>query len=286
MSWMKSLAIGVAAASTAACAAAVYGSLRWKSATHDIRARLEAARAEPVPSRYSESELDGLPTPVQRYFRAVLKQGQPLVAAVRVRHGGTFNMSATGEQWKPFTANQRVTTRRPGFDWNARIMMLPGVPVHVHDAYIAGEGLLHGAVFGLVPVVDMVGSTELARGELIRFFAEAIWYPTALLPSQGVQWDAVDDTSASATLTEGVLAATLLFRFGRDGLVDTVHAQARERVLDGRTQTAPWEGRFWNYALQGEMLVPMDGEVAWLLPEGARPYFRASTTELTYEFAK
>ena len=173
MSWIKSLAIGVAVVSTAACAAAAYGSWRWKSTTQDIRARLEAARAEPVPSRYTESELDGLPNPVQRYFRAVLKQGQPLVAAASVRHGGTFNMSATGQEWKPFTAKQRVTTRRPGFDWDARIMMLPGVPVHVHDAYIAGEGLLHGAVLGLVPVVDLAGATELDRGELIRFFAEA-----------------------------------------------------------------------------------------------------------------
>lgn len=39
---------------------------------------------------------------------------------------------------------------------------------------------------------------EVAQGELMRFFAEAAWYPTALLPSQGVRWQAVDDTSARA----------------------------------------------------------------------------------------
>ena len=44
------------------------------------------------------------------------------------------------------------------------------------------------------------GSDELARGEFMRWFAEAPWYPTALLPSQGVRWQAVDDTSAQATL--------------------------------------------------------------------------------------
>ena len=58
------------------------------------------------------------------------------------------------------------------------------VPVRVHDAYVAGDGLLHGAVLGLVSVVAVDNTTELARGELIRFFAEAVWYPTALLPSQ------------------------------------------------------------------------------------------------------
>jgi hypothetical protein len=33
------------------------------------------------------------------------------------------------------------------------------------------------------------------------------------------------------------------------------------------------------------MLVPLDGEVAWLLPAGARPYWRGDITSLAYEFA-
>ena len=72
--------------------------------------------------------------------------------------------------------------------------MLPGLPARVHDAYIAGEGILHASLFGLVSVANLRGTPEMAHGELLRFFAEAAWYPTALLPSQGVQWEAVDDT--------------------------------------------------------------------------------------------
>ena len=68
-------------------------------------------------------------------------------------------MSASAEQWKPFTSEQRVSTQRPGFDWDALVMMFPGVPVHVDDTYIAGTGLLHGAVLGLVPVVDMADTS-------------------------------------------------------------------------------------------------------------------------------
>ena len=62
-------------------------------------------------------------------------------------------MTATGDdQWRPFNSTQRVITQRPGFDWEARIAMLPGLPVRVHDAYIAGEGMLHASLFGLVSV--------------------------------------------------------------------------------------------------------------------------------------
>jgi hypothetical protein len=31
------------------------------------------------------------------------------------------------------------------------------------------------------------------------------------------------------------------------------------------------------------MLVPLDGEVAWLLPEGAKPYWRGHITEIDYD---
>ena len=68
-------------------------------------------------------------------------------------------------------------------------------------------------------LANLRGTPEVAQGELMRFLVEAVWYPTALLPSQGVQWEAVDDTSAKATLKDGATTLTLLFRFNENGLI-------------------------------------------------------------------
>ena len=285
MAWMKWLGLLVTSLTVLVAGLMVYGSWRWNERSTALLARLEAARLPHAVARYDARELDGLPAPVQRYFRAALTDGQAIITAVSIRHAGTFNMSASAEQWKPFTSQQRVITQRPGFVWDARVMMFPRVPVHVHDAYTAGAGLLHGAVLGLLTVAHMADTPALARGELMRFFAEAAWYPTALLPSQGVRWEAVDGTSAHATLADGPLTLKLLFRFNADGLIDTVRAEARERVVDGKTVTAPWQGRYWRYAMQSGMRVPLEGEVAWLLPEGEKPYWRGRTTSSSYEFA-
>ena len=162
MVWMKWLGLLVATLTVLVMGLAAYGSWRWKEASAALLARLEAARVPHGVVRYDRRELDGLPAPVQRYFRAALTDGQAVIAAVSIRHVGTFNMGTTAEQWKPFTSQQRVITQRPGFDWDARVMMFPGVPVHVHDAYIAGAGRLHGAVLGLVPAVSMDDSPEPA----------------------------------------------------------------------------------------------------------------------------
>lgn len=105
--------------------------------------------------------------------------------------------------------------------------MLPSLAAHVHDAYVNGEGILHASIAGLFPVADLRGAKDVAQGELMRFFAEAAWYPTALLPSQGVRWEAIDDRSARASLTDGALSLTMQFRFGEDCLPQSARASAR-----------------------------------------------------------
>jgi hypothetical protein len=264
-----------------------YGIYRWNSETQELRARLDAPRLSVRPETVDFSELEGLPAPVRRYFHTVLKDGQPMVSGVRVWHTGTFNMGEGAEDnWKPFTSDQVVVTQGPGFDWNGRVAMLPGLPVRVHDSYAAGEGVLHASLLGLFTVVDMRGTGDLAEGELMRFFAEAAWYPTALLPSQGVHWEAVDDHSVKATSTEGNHAITMLFTFNEQGLIDTVSAEARGRAVGDEIVPTPWQGHFWNYEVRGGMLVPIDGEVAWLPPEGEKPYWRGHISETVYEFAR
>lgn len=263
-----------------------WGRVRWDGLTRDLASRLLAAQQAPPVSRYREAELDGLPPPVQRYFRAVLRDGQPIVTGATLRHTGSFNLGETADRWVPFTSHQRVVTRRPGFVWDARMPMAPGLVVHVHDAYVDGQGLLRPAIAGLFTLTELSGGGDIAFGELMRFFAEAAWYPTALLPSQGVRWQAVDDHSAQATLVDGPITLTLRFRFGADGLMTAVRADARGRTVGGRSVPTPWEGRWSGHQRQHGMVVPMHGEVAWLLPGGDKPYWRGTVTALDYEFAR
>lgn len=280
------LLLGVLALAGALACGRIYGSYRWNAGTRELLARLDAARVPVRPRRVDFRDLEGLPAPVRRYFRLVLRDGQPMVAGVSARHTGTFNVGRSADRWKPFASHQTVITYRPGFDWDGRVALAPGLPVRVHDAYVAGEGVLNASVIGLFPVVDVRGGGEVAEGELMRFFAEAAWYPTALLPGRGVRWDAVDGRSASATLTDGGVCVTLLFAFDERGLIETVRAEARGRTVGGRIVPTPWRGRFWDYQERGGMRVPLEGEVAWSPPEGEKPYWRGRIYDVSYEFAR
>ena len=280
----------------AAVGLTAWGATRWAGRMATLADGLHASPHigfdKPHPNattHYDARELEGLPAPVQRYFRAVLKDGQPIVCGVTIDMSGTINMSATAEQWKPFTSVQRVVTAsggaRPGFMWDARIAMLPGIKVHVVDSYIAGKGLVQAAMLGLFTVADMSGGGDMARGELMRFFAETPWYPTALLPSQGVQWAAVDATSAKATIVDGTITLTLLFNFNAMGLIDSVRAEARGGMVGKEMLMRPWECGLSDYQVRDGMTVPMSGTAAWVLPGGPKTYFHGTVKTLSYEWA-
>lgn len=281
--WWKVFAVALIVVIVVAVGVLIYGARQWKSDVTTLRTAIEAGRSPHIQVTYDPSELHELPTPVERYFRTVLKEGQPLVTGATIVHNGTFNMGQTEERWRPFNSTQYVITRPPGFVWDARISMAPGMKANVVDAYVGGEGLLIGRILGLFTVVEPQRTPELSQGELMRYFAEGAWYPTALLPSQGVVWEAVDDTHAIATLADGKTTASLKFEFNDEGLISSVRSDGRYRDIDGVQVATPWEGHFWDYEWRGGMLIPLEGEVGWLIDNSYKPYWRGRIEQIEYD---
>jgi hypothetical protein len=132
--------------------------------------------------------------------------------------------------------------------------------------------------------MDQPRSSELAEGELIRFLAEAAWYPTALIPRPGLEWTETGQNTARATLSDGSISVDLDFTFGKDGMIDTVRTEKRYRGVDDEVIPTPWEGRFWNYQRRDGMMIPVEGEVAWLPAGEKKPYWRGTIQEIEYSY--
>lgn len=69
-----------------------------------------------IEQKYSEGMIDGLPEPVQRYFRFALNEGQSFVKQVSLNHKGTFKTKVGGE-WLDISGSQHFNTGHPGFAW-------------------------------------------------------------------------------------------------------------------------------------------------------------------------
>lgn len=285
MSGVDWLAIAAGVLFTALVALVILGAVRWSYASRALLADLQAARQPLTCAVYDEQEIADLPAPAKAYFRKALKHGQRMIAAVSVEQAGSMNMRPGGRQWKPFTSRQRVTTQRPGFLWNASISLWPGIAVRVHDAYIAGAGILKPSLLGIFPLAGKADTAALARAEFMRYCAEAAWYPTALLPSQGALWEVVNGDSAKVSFTDGECRVSMLVRFNASSLIDSVRIEGRIATIGRSTVALPWEGRWQNYRRQDGMLIPFAGEACWLTPLGRQPYWRGTIERLAFEFA-
>jgi hypothetical protein len=272
-----------------AAVASMVGSAWWRRDTARMVDRLGAAsRSGTGAQPYAPEQLAGLPEPVQRYFAFALAAGQPPIRRARLRQQGEF--STRPGAWRPFTAAQHVATEPPGLVWDATIEMTPGLPMRVRDSYLGGEGRMHGKAAGLVTVVDQRGTPAMAIATLQRYLAEAPWVPTALLPSAGVRWTTLDDRSARATITDRDAAgrdvtASVDFRFGERGEISEMSAE-RFRDVDGTPVPTAWAGRYWGYERTAGVMVPLEGEIAWVLPSGRFPYWRARLSDFEYDHAR
>lgn len=259
----------------AAFAAPVLGILAGRAVAarrlrHDVQ-RLFAAAETPT-NTYHETQLAGLPAPVQRYFRHVLRDGQSYLRGLRLRHGGQFKTDLK-KDWIAIKGEQYVTAAPAGFIWQGTTRQFVA-----RDAYEAGRGSLAVRLFGAVPVVNGSGP-HYDEGELLRWLAESTWLPTALLPGAGIVWAAVDDQSARLTFTQGGQSVTCLMRFNEQNEIAECEAL---RYID-KTTRRPWVCRYAQYRRWHGVLIPTVGEAAWVVEGQRQPYARFAVRELEYE---
>lgn len=283
---MTKLVLGTAAVIVAVVLAVILGaSLHW---TRSGNASIERLRAElsTAAAVRDSSARDSLPLPVRRFFDMVLAPGLPAIRWVHLSQRGEFRTQMSEEGWRDFKADQYATGTVPGFVWDARISMAPLMTVRVRDAYIGGEGSMRGRLISAIPVVDEHSGAELNTAALQRYLAESVWFPTSLLPSERLRWESVDDQTARATLSDRGVTASVEFRFNEAGEIVSVYTPQRFREIRGSYVPTPWEGRFWNYQVRHGFRIPLEGEVAWLLPEGRFAYWRGHITDVEYEFVR
>ena len=212
--------------------------MRWLNHVASLKNQVLLAEANP-PERVDLAEVQSLPSPVKRYFEHVLKDGQPIIAKASLSQRGGFKTSPEAKAWSKMTADQVFATAPKGFVWDSSIALLPGLSINVCDSYIDGQGAMKGKVAALVSVIDVGGEAKLSQGALQRYLAEAVWFPTALLPSQGVVWEEVSPNVARATITDEGLSVSLDFEFNAEGEAIAVFSPARYREVQGVYEPTP-----------------------------------------------
>jgi hypothetical protein len=220
---------------------------------------------------------------VARYLRRALGGNPAPLRLARLSQSGELRTSTRSRRWLSFTATQRVAPAAGEFTWTARVRLAPLVHLRVRDSLRDGEGSGEVRLWSAIPLASASGVPELDSGALHRYLAEAVWYPTALVPSASLVWRAMDERNAVATLTSHAKSVSLEFRFNEADEVADVFTPARWGRFDGRYRQVPWEGHFRNYQSRDGLLVPTEGEVGWYGRSAWQCVWRGRITAAVYE---
>ncbi|MEQ8353153.1 MAG: hypothetical protein RH862_16870 [Leptospiraceae bacterium] len=244
---------------------------------------ISQAKPEPGLETVSFDSLRNLPAPVQKYFRLVLTDGQPILRKVRLIQEGELMVSPKGSKYIDFQALHWARADVPAFLWDASMAIAPAISIRVLDSYRAGTGSGEVLMLSMIKMGGQEDKPELNSAALYRYLAEAVWYPTALLPQNGVEWKYVDENRAMATLNDSGISVSLLFSFNERGEVTGIYTENRYGLFGDKFIQYPWEGKFRDYRRAGNVMIPFYAEVGWHLPDGFWLFWKGNIESASYD---
>lgn len=205
---MKIALIIILVALCAALAAGIWLQLSDRLADRREISRLLALQPA-KPALFDPAIVADLPKPARDYFNFTIAPGTPLRTVAIIRMSGLMGLGTKADpNYRDMEAEQHLAAPE-GFVWQVRSGIISGT-----DATAWGRFRL----LGVVPVGRGGGDADFARSAFGRYVAEAVfWTPAALLPSEDVTWQAVNENTARVTITHNGMTQSVDVVIGDGG---------------------------------------------------------------------
>lgn len=153
---------------------------------------------------------------------------------------------------------------------------MPLLSAHVLDCYVNGEGLLDTRLCGSWPLAQLTGP-EVSKGELMRYLAELIWAPHAMLHNPELSWREIDATTVEVSARSAHGPARVRLVFDNSDII-RMEADDRPRAAGRRIVPTRWQGSCSGYREIGGCRIPTEAVVSWLLDGEPFEHWRGKIT--------
>jgi hypothetical protein len=243
--------------------------------TEEILDATKGAESEII----THADIAVLPDPVQTWMRGTGIIGKPAITNACVHQKALMKMKPEQQDWYSAGALQYTTMNPPAFIWTVNMKMMPMVNIKGRDKYVEGKGKMLIKMNSLINVVNEKG-TRIDEGTLQRFLGELVWYPSLAL-SPYISWEAIDKTSAKATITCKETTVSGIFYFNEAG--DFVKfATLRFMGNEANANRYPWVLTVDDYAVFEGIKIPSKMKATWQLDEGDWTWLELEIISISY----
>lgn len=252
------------------------GSLRFESGyRQDVYSAQEQARGLPV-EILTESDLQTLPPPVQRYLRYVGVVGKPKVVSIFAEI--TSEMSQREGAYFPLTAEQYNFFNQPTrlFFMKGRMF---GLTVPGYHRYQEKSAAMDIRLFGLLPVVKVDGAV-MFEADTVTMFNDMCLMAPATLIDQRITWQAVDDLTVKGIFTNQGTTISAMLHFNEEGQL--VNFVSNDRWDVSTMKQYPFSTPVSRYRNINGYNLATYGEIIWHYPDGDFVYGKLHITNIVY----
>lgn len=208
----------------------------------------------------NSSAVEMLPEPVRALAERLGCESTGGAPTVRLSQIGRLRSGANAS-WTQYRASQTIASDECRFSWIARTGLF-GL-VRIEDALDHGAGRLTVTALGCLPVMRAPTCAALDRSEMMRYLAEIVWAPDAILRNRQLQWDVSGDRFLAVSCRTSGPPATVTFALDENGRIAVVKAADRPMFVAGGFRPACWFGRVFDYRRHAGYWLPFRAAVGW-----------------------
>lgn len=224
----------------------------------------------------TERDLKALPAPVQRYLRYAGVLNKPRVKCMRVVMDG--RMREKGKEWFPFTSEQYNFYQDPTrlFFMKGRMF---GMTVPGYHRYQRVTATMDVRLIGLYSVIRVRGA-EMNKAETVTLFNDMCLMAPATLIDERIAWQAINDTSAKATFTNGAVSISATLFFNKAGQL--INFVSEDRYAVAEMQQYLFATPIEDYVNMNGYMLGSRGKGIWYYPDGAFTYGEFNIRQIEY----
>lgn len=263
----------------AASAIIGYSTYSFKEKVKDERVKMSENLVGQEENILSKQMISNLPTVVQTWLLNSGAVGKEQVYSVHLEQEAQMLMKPDQTGWSEAKAEQYFTIEPPAFNWSLNMKMNVVLNVVGRDKFENGRGEMIVKLFSLFPIANAKNNSKIDQATLQRYLAEIVWFPSAAARPY-ITWEAIDESSARATMNYGGTKGSGVFYFDSKGDFRKFVAIRFKDAQDA--EPTEWTVSASKIEERNGIRIPVELKADWKLETGDWTWLKLKISDIEY----